>query len=130
MIAVSMPCRYSSAFRFYWPPGYDGQDKQVRPIIDHAGNLGSKADRRALKLAASQPHRPGIHPLLLQQVLRRVARRAAALRLGIYIGGVKHQDDRRPHGKQPEKMHSEKSIHQKSLWCVKFQFPHHRRCAG
>ena len=51
---------------FRGSPGDDRQHKQIRPVVDDAGDLGGKADGRALQQAAGEADRPGIHSLFLR----------------------------------------------------------------
>ena len=46
--------------------GDDRQDMHIRPVVDDAGDLRRKADRRALEQAAGEADRPGIHLLFLR----------------------------------------------------------------
>ena len=48
--------------------GHDRQHKHVRPVVDDAGDLGSKTDRCALQQAAGETDRPGIHSIFLRLV--------------------------------------------------------------
>ena len=55
----------------------DGQDMHVRPVVDDAGHLRGKTERRALDQAAGEADRPGVHSLFLRLIRCSASRRAA-----------------------------------------------------
>ena len=74
----------------------------IRPVVDDAGDLRRKADRRALEQAAGEADRPGVHLLFFRRARGGALRRAGALRLCIHVGRLKRQNDRRRHGEQEQ----------------------------
>ena len=54
------------------PARDDRQNMQVVPIVDHAGDLRSQADRRALEETPGQANRPGVHGNHFRPRLRRL----------------------------------------------------------
>jgi hypothetical protein len=65
---VDAPQKKQVVHVFHGTAGHDGQHVQVRPIIGDAGDLGGKADRRALELTGSEANRPRVHLLFLRFV--------------------------------------------------------------
>ena len=72
---------------FRGTPGDDRQDMHIRPVVDDAGNLRCKANRRPLKQAAGEADRPGIHLLFFSRARRGALRRAGVLCLCATLAG-------------------------------------------
>src|SRR3981081_971612 len=100
----------------------------VWPVVDDAGNLRCKANRRTLEQAAGEADCPGVHLLFCRLLRWGASRRANALWvhigcLRIHIGWLKHQCDRRQRGEQEQQAWSWKRVHPKIILslsqCVK-----------
>ncbi len=73
----------------------DGQDMQVRPIVDNARHLGRQAQRRALDQAGREANCPGVDLLLLLLISGRAPRRRCSLLLCGSLSCLQRQDNRR-----------------------------------